>query len=73
MKIKRLSDATPELLAKYHCQRCDRIIPVPETDGVYLWDGQSTRLVCPSCVRITDLYIWGNKGVLDETIAGDNK
>jgi hypothetical protein len=68
VKIRRMIDAIPDTAPKWFCGRCKNPLKTPlEEEAVYVAPKKGREepmLVCPGCVKKTDLYIWGNESVL---------
>jgi len=66
-KIQKMTEAIPETVPKYHCQRCNKELETPvEKKAIYVFDQKTGEpvLICTSCVKPTDLFIWGDESVL---------
>lgn len=68
VKIRRMIDTIPSIVPKWYCGRCGKPLKTPlEKEAVYVAPKKGMdepMLVCPGCVKRTDLYIWGNESVL---------
>jgi hypothetical protein len=64
LKIQRMKSDDQKV---WRCDRCNKELPQPvETASVYIFDAekQTAILVCPDCLKESDLYIWGNTDVI---------
>lgn len=66
--IRKMADAIPGSGdRRYFCNRCKMELALPlEERAVYVLDQETDgpALVCPGCVKSSDLYLWGDPSVL---------